>query len=277
MYLKFNLPWGNSEEIKDRLDHLLRDIPDNYRYSLNESSIPSTLDSLKQYVIRRSTKSCLLDGDLIQKEWFPSYYPDIFLSHSGKDDKLARKIQSILKKAGLEVFVDSTVWGCISDLQKEFDEKYCLNPGGLTYSYDKRNNSTAAIHMMLSTALTQVMDHSEYVFFLNTSKSNLGDAYGKYEFTDSPWIYHELSTAKVLRQHHGNNVIQESRADDAEAKLIHGLDMHDFLTLTLDDFRYWVQKGTNESPESILYDLLNMKAEQKRLEKLYSKIDESIK
>ena len=171
MYLKFNLPWGNSEEIKDRLDHLLRDIPDNYRYSLNESSIPSTLDSLKQYVIRRSTKSCLLDGDLIQKEWFPSYYPDIFLSHSGKDDKLARKIQSILKKAGLEVFVDSTVWGCISDLQKEFDEKYCLNPGGLTYSYDKRNNSTAAIHMMLSTALTQVMDQSKYLFFLLSGSS----------------------------------------------------------------------------------------------------------
>lgn len=93
------------------------------------------------------------------------------------------------------------VWGYCNDLLKKIDDKYCLsNSPYYKYDYDKRNNSTAIVHMMLSTALTQMMDKCECIMFLNTQQSNLEDCYGNDVQTASPWIYHELSTMKVLRK-----------------------------------------------------------------------------
>lgn len=257
VYLKFNLPWGNSEDINDNLDYLLRSIPYKSLYSLNESSTDYILNSFKDYILRKSPKNCLVDGDLIQKEWFPSYNPDIFLSHSGKDKEVALKIKRALKRVGLDVFVDSTVWGCIYDLQREFDGKYCMNEDKQSYSYDKRNNSTAAVHMMLSTALTQVMDQSKYLFFLNTSNSNLGEAYDNEEFTDSPWIYHELATAKLLRQNSGFHTLLESRGFDS-VKITHNVPLDDFINLDYSNFARWIRNVSRGDVDSKLLNLLSI-------------------
>lgn len=67
------------------------------------------------------------------------------------------------------------------------------------FDYDKRNYSTSHVHMMLSIALTSMIDACETVFLLNTPQSISLEEDIKKEQTSSPWIYHELSTANVMR------------------------------------------------------------------------------
>lgn len=110
-----------------------------------------------------------LDGDLIQKEWFPEKDWDVFLSHSHNDLDKALKIKVLLEHFGLKVFVDSTVWGFADNLLRKIDDAYAQRSEG-HYYYNKRNQTTAAVHLMLSTALTQVMDNAEAVFFFKYSK-----------------------------------------------------------------------------------------------------------
>ncbi len=65
-----------------------------------------------------------------------------------------------------------------------------------------RNYTTAHVHMMLSTALTEMLDKTECVIFFNTPNSiNMSeeiDSIKKNEQTLSPWIYHELVMTTVL-------------------------------------------------------------------------------
>lgn len=142
-----------------------------------------------------------LDGDLIQKEWFPKKDWDVFLSHSHNDLDKALKIKVLLEHFGLKVFVDSTVWRFADNLLRKIDDTFAQRSEG-HYYYNKRNQTTAAVHLMLSTALTQVMDNAEAVFFLNTCNSTLKQnsktTDGK-AFIASPWIYHEIMMTKFLR------------------------------------------------------------------------------
>lgn len=54
---------------------------------------------------------------------------------------------------------------------RQIDDKYCRNKTGDTYNYDRRNYSTSHVHMMLSTALTEMMNISECIMFFNTPNS----------------------------------------------------------------------------------------------------------
>lgn len=95
-------------------------------------------------------------------------------------------------------FIDSQIWGHSDQLLKEIDNKYCKNSSDSTYSYEKRNGSTAHIHMMLSYALTRMIDRTECVIFIESDKSiSVSDSINK---TNSPWIFHELSTVDTIRQ-----------------------------------------------------------------------------
>lgn len=149
-----------------------------------------------------------IDGKSISEEWFPAEKYDVFLSHSHKD------LEKVLAFAGwldctfdLRCFVDSCTWDYCDNLLKQIDDKYCKNEHSNTYSYTKRNYSTSHVHMMLSIALSKVMDLSECVMFINTPhsisvKKNFGDLQkGKNckQSTASPWIYHELFMSTYVR------------------------------------------------------------------------------
>lgn len=140
-----------------------------------------------------------LDGSKMQANWFPQIKADVFISHSHKDEELAHALAGWLKEAfGLTAFIDSCVWGYANDLLKMIDEKYCLNVEGNTYNYEKRNYSTSHVHMMLSVALTQMIDNTECLFFLNTPKSIIPDTI--INQTESPWIYSEIAMSRLIRQ-----------------------------------------------------------------------------
>lgn len=139
-----------------------------------------------------------LDGTKMQENWFPQIEADIFISHSHKDEKLAIALAGWLKKTfGLTTFIDSCVWGYANDLLKTIDNKYCLKDMH-SYSYEKRNYSTSHVHMMLSVALTQMIDNTECLFFLNTPKSITPDTI--INQTESPWIYSEITTSQLIRK-----------------------------------------------------------------------------
>ena len=140
-----------------------------------------------------------LDGSKMQANWFPQIKADIFISHSHKDKKLALALAGWLQEAfGLTVFIDSCVWGYANDLLKMIDEKYCYQEETSTYNYQKRNYSTSHVHMMLSVALTQMIDNTECLFFLNTPKSITPNTI--INKTESPWIYSEISISQLIRK-----------------------------------------------------------------------------
>ena len=141
-----------------------------------------------------------LDGTKMQENWFPKIKADIFISHSHKDEVLALALAGWLKKAfGLTAFIDSCVWGYSNELLKQIDDAYCLN-GNHSYSYKKRNYSTSHVHMMLSVALTQMIDNTECLFFLNTPNSlTPGTIINQ---TESPWIYSEIATTRLIERRH---------------------------------------------------------------------------
>lgn len=195
-----------------------------------------------------------LDGDLIQKEWFPKKDWDVFLSHSHNDLDKALKIKVLLEHFGLKVFVDSTVWGFADNLLRKIDDAYAQRSEG-HYSYNKRNRSTAAVHLMLSTALTQVMDNAEAVFFLNTPNSTLqhfaGTEYDK-TLIASPWIYHEIMMTKFLRpnsfRRREKDIINENEEYTKQYNnlmMLRSADLSHMQKLSLSKFAGWVSSLMN--------------------------------
>ncbi len=164
-----------------------------------EKSIHSRLE---EFVGKDGT----IDGTKLQDAWFPSTeHFDIFLSHSHKDLDLAIALSGWLYDAfHLKTFIDACLWGYSNDLLRNIDNKYCLFEDGSMYSYFKRNYSTSHVHMMLSIALSKVIDNTECVMFLNTPNSiswreDLSSIDGD-SATISPWIYHELAMTSLIRR-----------------------------------------------------------------------------
>ncbi|HAP6108747.1 MULTISPECIES: toll/interleukin-1 receptor domain-containing protein [Enterococcus] len=144
-----------------------------------------------------------IDAQKIMNDWFPNYKADIFISHSHKDEKTAKRLAIWLKeKLGLTVFIDSIVWGSADDLLKKIDDEYSVlsrKGSQVTYNYGIRNYTTSHVHMMLMAALTEVINNTECLFFLNTPNSvSVREVQNKK--TNSPWIYAELKMAGVIEK-----------------------------------------------------------------------------
>ena len=160
--------------------------------------------------VKRSLKNFIydngkIDGTSLKEHWFNIVDADVFISHSHQDIGKVKAFAGWLKyNFNLTCFIDSCVWGYCDELLKQIDDAKCKNSNSSTYSYELRNYTTSHVHMMLSTALTEMMDNTECVIFFNTPNSiNMAEELGKVEKkekTVSPWIYHELSMTTLLRQ-----------------------------------------------------------------------------
>lgn len=141
----------------------------------------------------------VIEGGLLAKEWFPEIEAHVFLSHSHADQDLAIAFSQYLYESfGLEVFIDSCIWGYANDLLKNLDDARCYQKDSNTYNYDLRNYTTSFVHMLLAVALTKMIDHCECMMFLNTPNSITPDPHS--QETSSPWIYYELNQSELLRQ-----------------------------------------------------------------------------
>lgn len=79
--------------------------------------------------------------------------------------KLKHLLDSLHDCFGLEAFIDSCSWGYCDDLLNKIDKKYCYDSKKKTYDYHLRNYTTSHVHMMLSTALAEMMDNTECIIF----------------------------------------------------------------------------------------------------------------
>lgn len=139
------------------------------------------------------------DVDLSEviKDWFPSDSCDIFLSHSHNDEKFAIALSRYLQEIfGLKCFIDSCTWGYVETLLEKIDDNYCKD--GDTYDYEKRNGTTAHVHIMLNSALMKMMKSSRSFVFIQTDNSLQTNRKGVNNWTYSSWIYSELSMSRVM-------------------------------------------------------------------------------
>ncbi len=202
-----------------------------------------------------------IDGGKMQTNWFPTVKADIFLSHSHKNEKEAIALSGYLfDKLGILTFVDSCIWGYSADLLKKLDEKFCKMDSG-HFDYNKRNFTTSNVHMMLSTALTKMMDKTECLLFLNTPES-ISFKDGVKSSTLSPWIYSEIETSKLIR-HKKLSEYRESRRQTKcfskggatlNESIQFPLDLTHLTNLDQSNIRQWVEEFNNEEyPLDILY------------------------
>lgn len=144
----------------------------------------------------------LINGEKLKNEWFPGMECQVFLSHSHKDkDEILGLAGFLQEEYDIKSFIDSNVWGYANNLLREIDNEYCYDDDHNSYRYESRNFSTAHVHMMLNTALLEMLDRCECAIFVNTLNavdSNLVDTIKK--GTYSPWIYSELNMIKHMRR-----------------------------------------------------------------------------
>ncbi|MEK4627363.1 MAG: hypothetical protein ABS939_22430 [Psychrobacillus sp.] len=202
-----------------------------------------------------------INGTNLQEHWFPQIDADIFISHSHKDEKMAKGLAGWLySNFGLTVFIDSCVWGYSLDLQKEIDYNFCrLDGKESTYSYEKVMYSTSHVHMMLSTALTKMLDKSECVIFLNTPNSlNTKDTINN---TESPWIYHEIAMTKLINKRklseYRKGIIKEGMFNEnRDLNIKYDIDLDHLEDININDLSNWAkinQTTIAEYPLDILY------------------------
>lgn len=163
-----------------------------------KSNKKEVLNDLKDYLLIDGNS---LDGDEIQKHLFPGTDIDIFLSHSHGDETAVIKLAILLERKGLNVFVDSCVWGNAFELLRVIDNKYCRDSDDVPYEYHKRNYSTSHVYMMLNTALHKMIDNCEMFLFLGTPNSvSVKNGIKNRESLKSPWIFSELAFIQHVRR-----------------------------------------------------------------------------
>ncbi len=198
--------------------------------------------SLDSFVLKEN----MLDGGSIQKAWFPSVKADIFLSYSHDDLNHAYAFAgNIYKNFKLTTFIDSAIWGYSDDLLRLLDTNHCHIPHTTFFDYEKRNRSTAHVHMMLSTALTMMMNRTECIFFLNTPNSI--QTFNGENKTSSPWLYAENVATQTLKCNFPDRLkrtVTESYGFDGSEhrsgpEILYPMDIGHLDTLTSDMFNSW--------------------------------------
>lgn len=200
--------------------------------------------SLERYISPDSH----LDGEMMQKEWFPEVNADIFLSHSHRNEDIIIGFAGWLYHSfGLVSFIDSQIWGYSNDLLREIDNKFCFQEASNTYNYNLRNESTSHVHMMLLIALAKMLNKTECLFFINTTEAitTISEMINR---TKSPWIYSEIALSKMIRIQklkrretvklfESSNEIQKSYS--ATVPIDHTLDLEHLTELRIDDMNNW--------------------------------------
>lgn len=197
MYKAFNL---TDNSFKDTDIAYSYNVLSSY-YSLAEKSKNTLLSHLKNGSINAASLS---------HESFPIHPHDIFISHSHCDVGDALRLATFLsEKFGLSCFIDSAVWRYSDNLLFEIDNHFCKNPDGQTYSYELRNRTTTHVHMLLASALSEMINQCEAVFFLNTP--NAITTQSSVEQTFSPWIFYELEVIRLIEAREPRRMLVETR------------------------------------------------------------------
>lgn len=216
----------------------------------------------------------VISASTMMEEWFPISTAQVFISHSRADKDLALTLAGWLKDTfEIVSFVDSCMWGHSNKLLRQLDNAHSKT-GPSTYSYERSTIMAGHVHLMLSTALTQMMDQCECIFFLNTGHSSKTVSVNEMaesseeHVTQSPWLFHEISMMQLLRrrkkedhrpQQTSFSIKKEAALEELKFNYIVSLD--DLPVLKGNDFNAWGNKSMlpkNKnigSPLDLLYEI----------------------
>lgn len=127
------------------------------------------------------------DGKKMQDYFFPQIsQTSVFLSHSYKDIEKALSIKSKIESEckNIKVFIDSLYWQSVYDAEINLAKQY------------QTNTVLKHLHIMITTAIAQMIQSSRYFIFLESENSIADIKHNK--TTESPWIYFELEIANML-------------------------------------------------------------------------------
>lgn len=190
---------------------------------------------------------------------------DIFISHSHKDVELAKCLAGYIEQElGLKCFIDSLYWGNIDKLQEELNELH-YKEDTKCYSHEKTMEVAKHANMILASALTEMIDKCECVFFLNTDNSVIpGKDALELNQTYSPWIYHEVYTVSKIRINipdRRKNLNERFQARDSEyiemPRIVYDLNLDGMIELNYDKIKEWKEKSSSKTREKqldYLYD-----------------------
>lgn len=231
-------------------------------YSIGKKQYDSQKKSIQQSLDAYLAPNGSLTASEIEGDWFPTIKADVFLSHSHKDEKTAIAFAGYLSKFGIKSFIDSCVWGYANDLIKQIDDEYCVqstkSSGGHTYDYDKRNYSTAHVHMILNGALLKMIDNTECLIFLDTPNSiEIKDLSNG--TTNSCWVYSELLMSSYIKRktpiRQDYNFSLNESFEHKELSFEYNVNINHLIKLSFSDILNAVNqiKGTNQSLLDCLY------------------------
>ena len=140
----------------------------------------------------------------------------------------------------LNCFIDSLVWHNAFDLLRNVDEYFSKKDENL-YDYDKRNQTTSNIFIMLANALSYMIDKCPIVIFISSENSQVSykDSMVLQDKTYSPWLFHEISMVHLLPRKKppfpiANESKQNKIAADLHLKIEYPIGVSDLPTLTFE-------------------------------------------
>ena len=249
-------------------DLFLQKLSEKVELQKTNSKIMSATKRLQTYILESET----IDASFIATNIFEIKQFDVFLSHSYQDVDSARKLANYLQmNMGLNVFVDSNVWGNYENILKAIDKKYCLDEDLNTYRYHDRNKSTAHLHMILMTSLMKMINECEAFFFLHSAKSinhfdSLGQNMASSQKTYSPWIHSELQFSAMVQRnspHRWDETVMKSVSLEEHHHVIpvlHDAPTDHLTELTDEHFHLWQnRRRLSVSTHGLdhLYDIIN--------------------
>jgi len=216
-----------------------------------------------------------IDASAVMREWFGGISAEVFISHSRADKDFALTLAGWLSmELNISSFIDSCAWGHANNLLRDIDNAYCRT-GESTYSYQKSTVTASHVHLMLSTALSQMIDRSECVFFLKTENSLKSTSVQEMtaenadSVTQSPWLFHELSMLRLIRrrekeEHRTMKLMALKAANFSEARVSpliinYPIKLDDVPILEADQLNDWRSKkrdSTDQHSLDLLYEVL---------------------
>lgn len=261
MYRGFNLEISsftfNNKEYFDKITKLGASL-----HSEQKQKVKNALDTFH-------SPDGKINASQMQENWFPQIPCDIFISHSHSDEQMALNLAGWLKdEFNLISFIDSCAWGYANDLLSLIDKTFCYDNEAKTYIYENRNHSTSHVHMMLSTALSMMLDKSECIFFLNTPSSITPNQakHSSTGTTKSPWIYSEIAMTKLIRKRRPEDHRPKINKSLVEGELLkrsmdfqYDISVEHLDTLNLNDLIAWRKKKDASNYGHALDALYEMK------------------
>ena len=193
----------------------------------------------------------------------------IFISHSHADEQLAINFaEAIEQRTGIKCFIDSLYWDNIDSLVEELKDNYLydsetIDMGGLVKTCQHAN-------IILASALTEMLNKCECVFFLNTSNSVIASKSKINQSTYSPWIYHEIYTISKLPSKRpvrpraiyeaSNEGLMHALMYDSYKSFTYDLDLQRMSKMNISDIKNWLSNAERlnhcKHPLDVLYNLI---------------------